>query len=45
MGVCFFPLGIPLFIATENPGLMGFSILGIIYMSIGLANRDKWKDD
>ena len=24
-------------------GFMGFTGLGIIYMAIGLAHRDKWK--
>jgi len=42
MGICFLPIGIPLWIATGNPGLMGISALGIIYLSIGLAKRDKW---
>ena len=45
LGVCFLPLGIPMFIATKNPGLMSLSALGVIYMSIGLANRDKWKEN
>jgi len=42
MGICFLPAGIPLSIATNNPGLLGISGLGLIYLSIGLANRDKW---
>jgi hypothetical protein len=43
MGICFLPVGIPLWIVTNNPGLLGISSLGIIYLSIGLANRDKWE--
>ena len=42
MGICFLPVGIPLSIAIGNPGLMGISALGLFYMVIGLANRDKW---
>jgi len=30
------------FSAAINPGFFGFIALGIIYMIIGLANRDKW---
>jgi hypothetical protein len=29
--------------ASTNPGFIGFIGLGIVYMAIGLANRDKWK--
>jgi hypothetical protein len=43
LGICFLPVGIPIVIATNNPGLLGISALGIIYMSLGLANRDKWE--
>jgi hypothetical protein len=41
MGICFLPMGI-IFTTTINIGFMGFTALGLIYMSIGLANRDKW---
>jgi hypothetical protein len=40
----FFILGItwlPLGIATENPGFWG---MGAVFLIVGLANRDKWKD-
>lgn len=42
MGICFLGLGI-VFTTTINPGFFGFAILGLAYMSIGLANRDKWQ--
>jgi 4-amino-4-deoxy-L-arabinose transferase-like glycosyltransferase len=42
MGICFLPMGI-VFTTTLNPGFIGFIVLGIAYMTIGLANRDKWK--
>ena len=42
MGICFLPMGI-IFTTTVNPGFIGFIGLGIVYMAIGLANRDKWK--
>lgn len=41
MGICFLGLGI-VFTTTINPGFLGFAGLGLIYMIIGLANRDKW---
>ena len=43
LGICFLPLGIPLSIAVKNPGLLGISALGVVYVIIGLQNRDKWK--
>jgi len=43
LGICFLPMGVPLFITTGNPGLMGLTVIGIIYLAIGLKNRDKWK--
>jgi len=41
MGICFLPLGIILTIII-TVGFLGLTALGIIYMIIGLANRDKW---
>ena len=43
MGITFLPMGFILMISIKNPGFMGITALGIIYMFIGLANRDKWK--
>ena len=40
MGISFLTIGAA-FMST-NPGLMGFTGLGIVYMAIGLANKDKW---
>ena len=40
----FFIIGlswIPLGIATKNPA---FTALGVVFMVLGLKNRDKWKD-
>lgn len=44
MGISFLPLGIVLMVTTENPGMLGLTALGVVYMAIGLSNRDKWKD-
>jgi len=38
MGITWLPLGI----ATGNPG---FWAMGLVFLIIGLANRDKWKDE
>lgn len=43
VGLVFMPAGIAMMIATGNPGLLGITAFGIFYMSLGLANRDKWK--
>ena len=42
MGITFLSLGIVLSAATDNPGLIGISGLGFVYLAIGLKNRDKW---
>jgi hypothetical protein len=36
IGVAFFPIGI----AIKNPGLWG---MGLVFLILGLANRDKWQ--
>ena len=38
MGGAFLPLGI----ATDNPGFWG---MGLVFLILGLLNRDKWKDE
>lgn len=43
LGIVFLPVGVTLSISTKNPGLLGISGLGVAYLAIGLANRDKWK--
>ena len=43
MGICFLPLGIVLFLTTDNPGLLGITALGAVYMSMGLTNNNKSK--
>jgi NhaP-type Na+/H+ or K+/H+ antiporter len=42
IGTTFLSLGIVLSAATDNPGLIGISGLGVAYLAIGLKNRDKW---
>jgi predicted permease len=45
MGISFLPLGIVLSFVVGNPGFIGFIGLGIFYIVIGLANKDKWKKE
>lgn len=45
MGISFLPLGIVLTFVVDNPGFIGFIGLGIAYIAIGLANKDKWKTE
>lgn len=40
-GICFLPVGIAL-MAAVSPGFIGITGLGICYIAIGLANKDKW---
>ena len=41
MGISFLPMGL-IFTSTISPAFISFIAIGIIYMSIGIANRDKW---
>jgi hypothetical protein len=43
IGLAFLPVGVTLFVATRNPGLIGISGVGAAYLVIGLSNRDKWE--
>jgi len=38
MGITWLPIGI----ATDNPG---FWAMGLVFLIIGLLNKDKWKDE
>ena len=42
MGISFVGLGI-VFTATINPGFLGITVLGVIYIILGWKNKDKWK--
>ena len=42
MGICFLPMGI-IFTTSISPAFISFLAMGLLYMIIGLANRDKWK--
>ncbi|KYK26785.1 hypothetical protein AYK20_08590 [Thermoplasmatales archaeon SG8-52-1] len=42
LGMSFLSLGI-VFILVINPGFIAFIGIGICYMAIGLANKNKWK--
>nr|MCK4929677.1 hypothetical protein [Nanoarchaeota archaeon] len=42
IGISFLPLGI-VFSIIISPGFMGITGLGVVYMIIGLANKDKGK--
>ena len=43
LGITFFPVGISLAAALDNPGFIGMSAMGFIFLVIALANRDKWQ--
>ena len=42
MGICFLPVGV-IFASAVSPGFLGITAMGLIYLAIGLANRNKWK--
>lgn len=42
-GLAFIPAGIAVAIATRNPGLIGISGLGVVYVVLGLQHKDEWK--
>jgi hypothetical protein len=42
LGIIYLSLGVVLSAATDNPGLIGISGLGVTYIAIGMKNRDKW---
>ena len=43
LGISMIGLGI-VFTAAINTFFIGFLIVGVIYMSVGLKNKDKWVD-
>ncbi len=45
LSISFLPMGLILSITTKNPGMIGIMGLGVAYLAIGLANRDKWKNE
>jgi len=45
LGLCFTPMGLIFITTLNNPGLLGLTGMGIVYLVIGLANKDKWKTD
>ena len=43
IGIIWLPVGV-VFMLTINPGLgIAFMGMGVVYLAIGLVNRDKWK--
>ena len=42
MGISFVGLGL-IFTTTINPGFLGITGLGVIYILYGWKNKDKWK--
>ena len=44
LGICFLPIGTGTALALGNPGMMGMTALGVIYMAMGLSHREEWKN-
>jgi len=42
-GIIWIPIGIVFMITIHPAAGMAFVAMGIVYMAIGLANRDKWE--
>jgi hypothetical protein len=43
MGLIWAPIGLVLWLTLDNPGMIGLSVMGMIFLVIGLANREKWQ--
>jgi hypothetical protein len=43
MGLCFVPFGF-IFSETISPGFMGVTVLGMVYMAIGLRKKHLWRN-
>ena len=41
IGISFLPMGI-IFLTIIGPAFLGFTAMGLIFLIIGAANRDKW---
>jgi len=41
IGISFLPMGI-IFITIIGPAFIGFTAMGLIFLIIGAANKDKW---
>ena len=41
IGISFLPMGI-IFLTIIGPAFMGFTAMGLIFLIIGAANKDKW---
>jgi len=44
LGITFLPMGI-VFIFVIGPAFIGFTVIGLAYLAIGLVNRDKWRKE
>jgi hypothetical protein len=44
MGVIWAPMGLILWTLLDNPGMIGLSVMGVIFLALGIANRDKWQE-
>ncbi len=44
LGICFLPMGVSLSITLENPGFYGIAAMGFIFLLMGIAHRDEWKE-
>lgn len=44
LGICFLPMGLVLSITTENPGFYGIAAMGLVFLIVGIAHKDEWKE-
>ncbi|MBN2261142.1 MAG: hypothetical protein JW702_11385 [Clostridiales bacterium] len=42
IGITWIGAGVPLLISTNNPGFIG---MGVVFTILGLANKNKWKEN
>jgi uncharacterized membrane protein len=44
LGITFLPMGLVLSITVDNPGFYGITAMGLIFLVVGLSNKDKWDE-
>ncbi len=42
LGICFFPVGVSLWLTLDNAGFLGIAAMGFIYLIAGFAHRNEW---
>ncbi len=44
IGLIWMVVGLVVSLAAKNPGYYGFTVMGLVFFTLGLKNRDKWQE-